>query len=364
MTVSIKSIFKNQLLKLTFETICEVRKVSMSSSQVSQLDTDSFGAPLENQRALLIRRILITVGISLLVLALAYWRSGGSGLLVTQAIVTGLLVGGVYSLIALGLTLIFGVLHIINFAQGALVTMGMYVTYVISSNYGWNPYLTLVISIPLLFAFGGLVQILIINRSMGEAHENQLLLTLALGLLIENTLLLVFGGNPLSVRTGTETIYNIFGAVATQSRVIAFAGAAFLALVLFIMLQRTAIGTAIRAVAANPTGARLVGINVKRIYIVTFAIGAACAGAAGTLVVPFVSITPIAGEIFNITAFVVVVLGGLGKVVGAMFGGLIVGLAEQFGGIFFPDQSNLLGVFAVFILILFLRPQGLFANAS
>jgi branched-chain amino acid transport system permease protein len=323
----------------------------MSAKQIDAVDADVFGAPAENDRALLIRRILITIGITALVIVLAYWRTGGSELVITQAIVTGLLVGGVYSLIALGLTLIFGVLHIINFAQGALVTMGMYATYVISSNLGWNPYLTLVVS-------------LIINRSMGEAHENQLLLTLALGLLIENTLLLVFGGNPLSVRTSTETVYNIFGAVATQSRLIAFFGAAFLAVLLFTMLQRTSVGTAIRAVAANPTGAKLVGINVKRIYMITFAIGAACAGAAGTLVVPFVSIQPIAGEVFNITAFVVVVLGGLGKVVGAMFGGLIVGLAEQFGGIFFPDQSNLLGVFIVFILILFLRPQGLFANAS
>ena len=336
----------------------------MSVSQVSNSDVDVFDLPSDSDRKVLLKRVAIVVGITVLVVVLAYWRTGGSGLLVTQAIVTGLLVGGVYSLIALGLTLIFGVLHIINFAQGALVTMGMYATYVISSNLGWNPYLTLVISIPLLLVFGGLVQILIINRSMGEAHENQLLLTLALGLLIENTLLLVFGGNPLSVRSGPETVYNIFGAVATQSRIIAFLGASLLAVLLFIMLQRTGIGTAIRAVAANPTGARLVGINVKRIYIITFAIGAACAGAAGTLVVPFVSIQPIAGEVFNVTAFVVVVLGGLGKVVGAMFGGLIVGLAEQFGGIFFPDQSNLLGVFAVFILILFLRPQGLFANAS
>jgi branched-chain amino acid transport system permease protein len=336
----------------------------MSVSQVSNSDVDVFDLPSDSDRKMLLKRVAIVVGITVLVVVLAYWRTGGSGLLVTQAIVTGLLVGGVYSLIALGLTLIFGVLHIINFAQGALVTMGMYATYVISSNLGWNPYLTLVISIPLLLVFGGLVQILIINRSMGEAHENQLLLTLALGLLIENTLLLVFGGNPLSVRSGPETVYNIFGAVATQSRIIAFLGASLLAVLLFIMLQRTGIGTAIRAVAANPTGARLVGINVKRIYIITFAIGAACAGAAGTLVVPFVSIQPIAGEVFNVTAFVVVVLGGLGKVVGAMFGGLIVGLAEQFGGIFFPDQSNLLGVFAVFILILFLRPQGLFANAS
>ena len=297
-------------------------------------------------------------------LLLPYLRTDGSGLILTQATVTGLLAGGVYGLVALGLTLIFGVLHVINFAQGALVTLGMYVTYVVSSNLGWNPYLTLLISVPLLFAFGALVQKVMINRSMGEEHANTLLLTLALGLLIENTLLLVFGGNPQSVRTGQETVYNIFGAVATQSRLIAFGGALILALLLFFMLQRTSIGTAIRAVASNPTGARLVGVNTGRIYVITFALGAACAGAAGTLVAPIVSITPVAGEVFNITAFVIVVLGGLGKVLGALFGGLIVGLAEQFGGILFPDQSNLFGVFIVFVLILFLRPQGLFSSNS
>lgn len=308
--------------------------------------------------------VLVAVAIAALVFFLAYLRTDGSGLILTQATVTGLLAGGVYGLVALGLTLIFGVLHVINFAQGALVTLGMYVTYVVSSNLGWNPYLTLLISVPLLFAFGALVQKVMINRSMGEEHANTLLLTLALGLLIENTLLLVFGGNPQSVRTGQETVYNIFGAVATQSRLIAFGGALILALLLFFMLQRTSIGTAIRAVASNPTGARLVGVNTGRIYVITFALGAACAGAAGTLVAPIVSITPVAGEVFNITAFVIVVLGGLGKVLGALFGGLIVGLAEQFGGILFPDQSNLFGVFIVFVLILFLRPQGLFSSNS
>jgi branched-chain amino acid transport system permease protein len=307
---------------------------------------------------------LVAVAIAALVFFLAYLRTDGSGLILTQATVTGLLAGGVYGLVALGLTLIFGVLHVINFAQGALVTLGMYVTYVVSSNLGWNPYLTLLVSVPLLFAFGALVQKIMINRSMGEEHANTLLLTLALGLLIENTLLLVFGGNPQSVRTGQETVYNIFGAVATQSRLIAFGGALILALLLFFMLQRTSIGTAIRAVASNPTGARLVGVNTGRIYVITFALGAACAGAAGTLVAPIVSITPVAGEVFNITAFVIVVLGGLGKVLGALFGGLIVGLAEQFGGLLFPDQSNLLGVFIVFVLILFLRPQGLFSSDS
>jgi len=232
--------------------------------------------------------VLVTLAIALGVFFIAYLRTDGSSLVLTQALVSGLLAGGVYGLVALGLTLIFGVLHVINFAQGALVTLGMYVTYVVSSNLGWNPYLTLVISVPVLFLFGALIQKVIINRSMGEQHANTLLLTLALGLLIENGLLLAFSGNPQSVRTGSETVYNIFGAVATQSRLIAFFGAMLLAILLFIMLQRTPTGTAIRAVASNPTGARLVGINTSRIYVITFAIGAACAGAAGTLVAPIV----------------------------------------------------------------------------
>jgi len=323
-----------------------------------EADVASRGIPVN------LRPILVTIAIAAVVFFLAYLRTGGSGLILTQALVTGLLAGGVYGLVALGLTLIFGVLHIINFATGAFVTMGMYVTYVLSSNFGWNPYLTLIVSVPSLLLLGIAIQKFIINRAMGESHANTLLLTLGIGLLIENTLLLIFSGNPQSVRTEQDRIFNIFGAVATQSRVIAFIGAMILALALFIMLQRTSIGTAIRAVAANPTGARLVGINTKRIYIITFALGIACAGAAGTMVSPIVSITPVAGEVFNITAFVIVVLGGLGKVLGAVIGGLIVGLAEQFGGILFPDQSNLLGVFVVFVLILFLRPQGLFSSGS
>lgn len=331
---------------------------TQASTSVEEAQASSRGIPVN------LRPILVTIAIAAVVFFLAYLRTGGSGLILTQALVTGLLAGGVYGLVALGLTLIFGVLHIINFATGAFVTLGMYVTYVMSSNFGWNPYLTLIVSVPSLLLLGIVIQKFIINRAMGESHANTLLLTLGIGLLIENTLLLIFSGNPQSVRTSQDRVFNIFGAVATQSRVIAFVGAMVLAALLFIMLQRTAIGTAIRAVAANPTGARLVGINTKRIYIITFALGIACAGAAGTMVAPIVSITPVAGEVFNITAFVIVVLGGLGKVLGAVFGGLIVGLAEQFGGLLFPDQSNLLGVFLVFVLILFLRPQGLFSSGS
>ena len=313
------------------------------------------------------RYIAVRIGIALvlvvLALALAYWRSG-STIVVTQAVLTGLLVGGVYGLVAMGLTLIFGVLEIVNFAHGALMTLAMFVTYSVATNAGVGPYVTLLVTIPALFLVGGLIQVGLINRTMGQPLENQLLLTLGIALLLENALLLGYGGDPLTVRISPDTPVRILDAVATTSRLVAFAGAMLLAALLYLMLIRTRLGTAIRAVAANPTGARLVGIDVRRIYVLTFALGTACAGAAGTLVVPFVTITPTTGELFNIIAFVVVVLGGLGRVNGALVGGLIIGLAEQLGGIYFPDQSPLLTVFVVFVLVLFLRPQGLFGRTS
>ena len=176
--------------------------------------------------------------------------------------------------------------------------------------------------------------------------------------------LLFFGANPRSVALPGDRTISVLGAVADLSRILAFVGALVLAGLIFIVLQRTRLGTAIRAVAANDAGAQLVGIDTRRIYALTFAIGTACAGAAGTLVAPLVTIEPSTGALFNIVAFVVVVIGGMGNVVGALVGGLIIGLAEQLGTIFLPGQSPLLSVFIVFVLVLFLRPQGLFGRTS
>jgi branched-chain amino acid transport system permease protein len=305
----------------------------------------------------------LTILLAAAAVALAYGRTGGSGLTVVQAVVTGILLGGVYGLVAMGLTLIFGVLDVINFAHGALMTVAMYVTYTLAANAGVNPYLSLVVSVPLLFAVGVLLQQGLLNRTMGKPLETQLLLTLGLALLLENGLRLGFGGDPKSVSVALGSPLRLFGAVADVSRVLAFVGAIVLAGLIFLLLRRTRLGTAIRAVASNPDGAQLVGLDVRRLYVLTFGLGTACAGAAGTLVVPFVTVEPTTGELFNILAFVVVVLGGLGSVYGALLGGLLVGLAEQLGAIYFPGQSSLLTVFIVFVLVLFLRPQGLFGSS-
>ncbi|MEQ4299983.1 branched-chain amino acid ABC transporter permease [Plantactinospora sp. B6F1] len=308
-------------------------------------------------------RVAIVVGLVVAGIALAYLRSG-SGVVVMQAVATGVLIGGVYGLVAMGLTLIFGVLDIVNFAHGSFLALALFLTFWLVNGHGVHPYLALAVSVPAMFLLGMLVQRGVLSGAMGKPLENQLLITLGLSLIIENALLLFFGANPRSVALPGDRGVPILGAVADLSRVLAFVGALLLAGLLFLLLQRTRLGTAIRAVAANDVGAQLAGIDTRLIYAVTFAIGTACAGAAGTLVAPLVTIEPTTGALFNIIAFVVVVLGGMGNVVGALLGGLIVGLAEQLGGLYLPGQSPLLSVFIVFVLVLFLRPQGLFRRAA
>jgi branched-chain amino acid transport system permease protein len=310
-----------------------------------------------------VRTLTVTLGILIVVTVIAGIASGSTAVL-TQALVTGILTGGIYSLIAMGLTLIYGVLHIINFANGAMVGLSLYLTYAVVSNFGVHPYLALIVTVPVMMGVGALVQAFLLNPVMRAPLHTQLLITIGLALAIENGLLLIFGPNPLSVQLPGNAGVAIFGATVELSRIYAFFAAILLVAALWLLLQKTPIGTAIRAVASNPEGARLVGINIKGIYILTFAIGAGAAGAAGTLVAPFSTIQPTAGAIFNLTAFVVVVLGGMGNVPGALVGGLVVGLTEQLGSLIFPGQSPLLAVFVVFLIVLFVKPKGVFGRAS
>ncbi len=293
-----------------------------------------------------------------------------------QAIVTGLLIGGVYSLVAMGLTLIYGVLHIINFAHGALMTIGMYTAFLLVARTGLDPYAAIVVVVAVLFLLGAVIQKVLLNPIMDQSLEKKLLLTLGLSIFIENLLLVVFTPTPRAVQLpygeGSLSLglfdlswpFRPFGSVATLPRTLAFAGALALAGLLYLLLQRTRFGTAIRAVADNPRGAAMVGINVERTYLLTFGLGTACVGAAATLVLPFLSLEPTTGDAFNIIAFVVVVLGGMGNVIGALLGGILIGLTQQVGGVVFPGQSNLLGVFILFVLALYLRPDGLLGKAK
>lgn len=304
------------------------------------------------------------VGAILVVAIVVALLQSGSGLVVWQSVVTGVLTGGLYGLIAMGLTLIFGVLDIVNFAHGALLALAMFLSFGLVQATGMHPYLTIVVAVPALFVLGAIVYRGLLSGSGGQSLENQLLITLGLSLLVENGLLMFFGAEPKTISLPGEFQFPLLGAVVAGSRLYAFLGAILLGGLLFWLLRRTRTGTAIRAVAANAPGAALVGINVRRIHTLTFAIGTACAGAAAALAGPLVTVTPTLGEQFNITAFVVVVLGGMGNVAGALVGGLLIGLVEQLTTIYLGGQSSLLGVFVVFVLVLFLRPQGLFGRRA
>lgn len=306
----------------------------------------------------------ISFGMALLVVAalvLIYIFSGVNTTLVTQSIVTGLLLGGVYGLVSLGLTLIFGVLGIVNFAHGAMLTMSMFIVYFLVSSLGINVYLGVLFTIPIMFIFGWTVQAVLMNRLTQDAgHERPLMVTLGLSLLIINSLLMIFGGRPLNVESSLEGTIPVLGAIVDVPRLVAFGGAVLVAAGLAVLLKKSSLGLAVRAVAASATGASLVGVNVNRIYAMTFGLGAAAVAVAGGLMTPFTSLIPSAGEQYTTLAFVIVVLGGLGSIPGAVIGGIFVGLLQTVGSLFLPGSGSLLLVFAMFVLILFLRPQGLF----
>jgi len=284
--------------------------------------------------------------------------------LVTQAIATGILLGGVYALVSVGLTLIFGVLGIVNFAQGSMLTLAMYIVYSLGESLGVPVYAATLLAVPLMFALGYVIQLTLLNRlTMSGSHEGPLLVTLGLSLLIVNVLLMIYSGRPKSVDSTVDGAVHILGALLSWERIIAFLGAVAVTAALTIILRKTSFGLSIRAVASNPHGAALVGVNVGRVYGLTFAIGAACVAVAGGLMAPLVSITPSVGEEFTILAFVIVVLGGLGNVVGAMVGGILIGLVQTVGSLYLSGSGSLILVFAVFLLTLFFRPQGIFGGA-
>jgi branched-chain amino acid transport system permease protein len=286
-----------------------------------------------------------------------------SGLLL-QAVVSGLLLGGVYGVVASGLTLIFGVLRIINFAHGAVMMLGMYASYWLWVWLGVDPYLSVLVTAPAFFVLGMGIQRVVIEPNRAAAEHNQLLLTLGLALFLENLALVLWQGDFRTLRVPYANASFVIGdALVEVSRLVAAGGAVLIALALFVFLRRTDVGKAIRALSEEREGAMLVGIDVARIRAVAFGIGSACVAVAGALITPFFYIAPDVGESFNIMAFVVVVLGGMGNFIGALVGGLIVGLAESLGAALLPGSLKQLVVFVIFVLVLLFRPEGLFGGA-
>lgn len=283
------------------------------------------------------------------------------GNFILQATINGILIGGVYSLVAVGLNLIFGVMKIINFAHGALMMLGMYIAYWSFTLFKINPYLSLLVAIPCLFLLGAVLQRFLIDPIIDAPEHNQLLLTLGVSLFLENLALFLWSPDYRITATPLADINWYVGELSISLvRVLAFGIAMLCNALLLVLLTRTDMGKAIRAASQEREGAVLMGIHVRRIYMVSFGLGAACAGVAGATITPFFPTFPHVGGLFVITAFVVVVLGGMGSFSGAFAGGLIIGVAESIGAIFLPGSMKAIVSFTIFILILLFKPTGLF----
>jgi branched-chain amino acid transport system permease protein len=284
-----------------------------------------------------------------------------SPVILIPAVLNGLMTGAVYALVALGLTLIYGVLHIINFAHGALLTAAMFAAYFAFHVLGIDPYIAAFIVAPIFFALGYGLQRFVIGLASHGEDRNMLLVTLGLAVVIENALLFAFRADTrtINVPYAFQSIDFGFTFLAVP-RLVGFAAVFVVALALWLIMGFTDIGRAIRAVAKEKLGAELAGIDVAHVYAVTFGLGTACVAIAACLLMPTYYVNPSAGNAFVLVAFTIVVLGGMGSVPGALIGGLVVGVVESLSSLFLGESLGQIGIFLIFIAVLLVRPHGLF----
>jgi len=277
--------------------------------------------------------------------------------------ISGVFLGAIYALVALGLTLIYGVLHIINFAHGSLLMLAMYAVFFLWHLFGIDPYLAMLIVVPGGFLFGYGLQRSVIGKASHGRDEIVLLITLGVAIVIENAALFLFTANERNVQVPYDLDGIDLGVTyVVWTEIAALAGSLLITLALWSFMTHTDTGKAIRAVAKERQGARLVGINVEHIFAVSFGIGTACVAAAASLLAPTYAVNPQFGYLFVLIAFTVVVLGGMGSFVGALVGGFVIGITEQLGRLFLGESLGLITISVIFILILLFRPTGLFGQ--
>ncbi len=286
--------------------------------------------------------------------------------LVLQLVINGVLAGALYAAIALGLSLVFGIMKVINFAHGSFLMGAMYLSFWIWKWLGWEPYFSMIITIPALFALGYLIEGYIIEPVFKKEHADVrepigvLLLTCGLGLAINNSALLLFTGTQRNLEIPLSTMaFEFWDVVVSVPRLLAFLGAALLTLLLSLFLNRTMVGKAMNATSQDREAARLIGIDDYKLYRLSFALNTAMVGIAGALLLPFFFVFPEVGELFNLKSFIIVVLGGVGSVPGVILGGLVVGFIESFGTHFVSALGAEVIIFAIFITVLLIRPKGL-----
>ncbi len=282
-----------------------------------------------------------------------------TGPMLLQGVVSGLLAGGLYAMVALGLALVFGVMRVINLAHGTLLMLGSYTTYWLFALYGMNPFLSLFLSFPILFVVGGVLQKVFVYRVVDAPELSSLLLTFGISIFIANMAMLGWTSDYRSVEFLTGSF--LLGPIAlSKPRLVTFGLGLAITGLAFLLLNKTKIGKAIRATSQQRDVAQVCGINVRRIDLITFGLGAGLAGAGGSLVSVMFSVFPEMGQIYVFKSFLVIVLGGAGNYPGAFFGGLILGVVEGLASLLLSAQLSEVIAYMLLVIVLLVRPTGLF----
>jgi branched-chain amino acid transport system permease protein len=281
-----------------------------------------------------------------------------------QILVGGLLMGSVYALIAIGFTLIYGVLDVVNFAHGHFVMAAMFVTYLLYVGFGINVYVALLFVIPLFFVLGLLTYRILINKVAHASHSSQMIVTLGLFIFLENLANFIFGGDLRGITTSDTARSIVVGGISLPiSRALAAGISLLVVLLLSLFLTRTPFGMAMRAAATNRVGAHVVGIKVETVYKMTFALGTTLAAIAGAVAMPFSLVSPFSGAEFMVYSFAIAIIGGLGSISGALLAGLLIGIVQAASSLLFAASFGSMMVFSILILVLVFRPTGLFGRA-
>ena len=285
--------------------------------------------------------------------------------LLIQTLINGVLIGGLYAVMMLGFSVIWGVMGVISLAHGDFLMVGAYLTWVLNKQYGWEPFVALLVVIPVMFIFGYLLQNTLINRIIERPVLIALLVTYGLGITMANTVKVLYTANPRITNTQFSGFWEFGNVVLPITKTLVLISALLMMVGLYLFLYRTRFGKSIRAAAQNKEAARMVGIEINRVYAVTFGLGIALTGAAGMLLSPLGSISPFMGAAWTLKAFAITAMAGLGNIPGALMGGMVLGLVENLLATFIPEVGSNIGIIASFVLlvlVLVTRPQGLFGG--
>jgi len=280
--------------------------------------------------------------------------------LIANVVISGLLTGLVYGLMALGLSVIFGVVRVVNFAHGEMMTIAMYAAVVAFASLNVDPFLALVPVAIVFFVFGYAMQSAIVNPFITRPEHSQFMLLVAVAIIMVNGLLMAFGPDARNIQVDYQLESFAFGKILLdKARLYAGLTAIATSAALFGFFRYSLTGKAIRACADNWLGAKVVGLNVKRYYALTFGLGSACVAVAGCMMILLVDVTPNLGPAYTLLAFVIVIVGGLGSMAGALLGGVLIGVSEALAGLFIAPSAKSMFSFGLLILVLLFRPQGL-----